>query len=66
MAKYAVIRKDLREAKLRVPIDDEEKYIGPDGHWEYRWLEGDVFEIKTDGEWKVADSADFDFSNEDL
>lgn len=62
MAKFAVVRKDLRESNLKVPLEDE-TYVGPDGHWEYRWLEGDVFEIKVDGEWKVADSADFDFSN---
>jgi len=65
MAKFAVVRKDLREARLHVPLEDE-TYIGPDGHWEYRWLEGDVFEVKVNEEWKVADSADFDFSNEAL
>ena len=65
MAKFAVVRKDLKEMELKVPIGDEESddHVGPDGQWEYRWLEGDVFQIKVNGGWVNADSIDFDFSN---
>lgn len=55
---YATIRKDLRESKIAVPIG--KKFSLTDKPLLYRWF-GNRFQVKHNGNWKEAESIDFDF-----
>lgn len=64
---YCVIRKDLQEQELSVPIclpmwATNHIFIhGSDRGWRYRWRTEDQMQIKYGNKWYDCHSIDFDF-----
>lgn len=64
--KYCIIRKDLQDSVLLIPVGDTYiEFIDADQRIEYRWINEDTkeeqFQVFVDGEWLDAESMDFDF-----
>ena len=53
------IRNDLLQENLSVPVGDG--YLFTERLIPYRWIDEDIFQVNTDGEWENAYSIDFDF-----
>ena len=64
---YCIIRKDLNNDEIGIPIWDKYEdviYIhGIKRGWRYRWLTEDDMQIKFGNKWYNVHSIDFDFIN---
>lgn len=62
---YCVIRKDLNNDEIGIPIWDKKDNTifihGSNRGWRYRWLDDDNFQIKFGNKYYNAYSIDFDF-----
>lgn len=62
--KYCAIRQDLLAKNYAVPVGKD--FYGEPDALEYRWTDDEEFEVLHDGEWKSAESIDFDFLDDDI
>lgn len=65
---FCVVREDLQEQELGVPLAEGETYYYDSEPLQYRWKDDgdDVFEVLYQGQWLEAYSIDFDFPFEHL
>ncbi len=62
---YCVIRKDLNNNEIGIPIWDNKDHTtfihGTERGWRYRWIDDNNFQIKYGTKYFNAHSIDFDF-----
>lgn len=56
--KLCQIRTDLRNDNILVLVGD---FLISNGTYPYRWVNDEDFEVFVDGQWRSADSIDFEF-----